>query len=56
MRPLATGVLSDLFASLAGGNAAIGLRNAMMVQTVLLLWGALHWVAAARILGRPARA
>ena len=54
MGPLVAGVLSDWFAQLRGGNAALGLRDAMMSITVLFVLGAWHWSLAARILKREA--
>ena len=56
MGPLVTGVLSDWFARLRGGDAAMGLRDAMMSITVLFLLGAWHWAMAARLLRREAAA
>ncbi len=52
MGPLVTGVLSDWFAGLHGGDSALGLRDAMMVLTLFMFWGAGHWVYASRLLKR----
>jgi MFS family permease len=56
MGPLVTGMLSDWFAQLRGGNAATGLRDAMMSITVLFLLGAWQWALAARSLRRESEA
>lgn len=52
MGPLVAGVLSDWFANSHGGDAARGLRDAMIVLTVFLFWGSAHWLVAARQLRR----
>ena len=54
MGPLAAGVLSDLFASLHGGDAARGLRDAQMALTVFFFVGAAHWTHVSRLLKREA--
>ncbi|WP_375196249.1 spinster family MFS transporter [Sphingobium sp.] len=54
MGPLVAGLLSDCFAELRGGNAAQGLRDALMSITAFFLLGALHWTLAARALRREA--
>jgi MFS transporter, Spinster family, sphingosine-1-phosphate transporter len=56
MGPLVAGVLSDWFAGLHGGDAALGLRDAMMTLTLFLFWGAGHWVYASRLLKREGEA
>jgi Arabinose efflux permease len=56
MGPLVAGVLSDWLMQLNGGDAARGLRDAMIVLTAFFLWGAAHWLVAARGLIREARA
>jgi len=52
MGPLAAGVLSDAFAKLHDGNAALGLRDAQMTLTVFFILGAGHWAYASRLLKR----
>ena len=50
MGPLVAGVLSDWFAHLRGGDAAMGLRDALMSITFFFVLGAWHWTSAARTL------
>ena len=50
MGPLVAGVLSDAFAYLRGGDAALGLRDAMICLTAFFLWAAWHWTMAMRAL------
>ena len=52
MGPLVAGILSDAFAYLRGGDAALGLRDAMMFMTLFLAVGAWQWTLAARALQR----
>jgi MFS transporter, Spinster family, sphingosine-1-phosphate transporter len=52
MGPLAAGALSDLFANLHGGDAALGLRDAQMALTVFFVIGAAHWAHVSRLLKR----
>lgn len=54
--PLAVGALSDLLAQGIGGEhaAALGLRNALRIDALLYLWAAVHFMLAARALGRSA--
>jgi MFS transporter, Spinster family, sphingosine-1-phosphate transporter len=52
MGPLVAGVLSDWFAYLRGGDAALGLRDAMMCLTAFFLLAAWQWTLAARSLQR----
>lgn len=56
MGPLVAGVLSDWLTQFNGGDAARGLRDAMIVLTAFFIWGAAHWLVAARGLTREARA
>jgi MFS family permease len=50
MGPLVAGMLSDWFAHLRGGGAAMGLRDALMSITFFFVLGAWHWTSAARTL------
>ena len=50
MGPLVAGMLSDAFAYLRGGNAALGLRDAMMCLTAFFILAAWHWLKAIRAL------
>jgi len=52
MGPLVAGALSDWFTRLHGGNAALGLRDALASITIFFLLGALHWALASRALRR----
>ncbi|QZP09068.1 MFS transporter [Caenibius sp. WL] len=54
MGPLVLGILSDSFAALRG-DAATGLRDALICVTFTLAWGALHLFLAARHLQRETR-
>lgn len=54
MGPLVAGVFSDWFARFHDGDAALGLRDAMICLTIFFIWGALHWALAARALRREA--
>ncbi|NIJ17917.1 spinster family MFS transporter [Sphingobium vermicomposti] len=56
MGPLVAGILSDWFAYLRGGDAALGLRDAMMCLTAFFVWAAWHWTLAARLLQRESLA
>lgn len=49
--PLAVGVLSDWFGALRG-DPSLGLRDALVVITLTLLWGITHWLLTARALLR----
>ena len=49
--PLVVGALSDWFAALHG-DAAAGLRDALIVATLMLVWAIIHWMLAARALSR----
>lgn len=51
MGPLAVGILSDSFAA-ASGDTAVGLRNALLCITCVLLLGAWHMFCATRHLSR----
>jgi len=52
MGPLVAGILSDWYAGADGVNASTGLRNALMTLTLFFVWGACHWLHAARLLKR----
>jgi predicted MFS family arabinose efflux permease len=52
--PVAVGLLSDWFGALRG-DASAGLRDALVVITLMLLWGLTHWILLARALSRTAR-
>ena len=51
--PVAVGLLSDWFGALRG-DASLGLRDALIVITLMLLWAITHWIFAARALSRIA--
>jgi len=54
MGPLAVGLLSDVLAG-RSGDAGQGLRQALVIATAALLWGALHHALAIRAMARERR-
>ncbi|MCP1470328.1 putative MFS family arabinose efflux permease [Sphingobium sp. OAS761] len=56
MGPLVAGALSDWFTNMNGGDAARGLRDALMLLTLFMFIGAGHWAYVGRLLKREGTA